>query len=96
MNRRGRRAEIKRLRKDGELDQQAFLEVAGQFIDLANRLNRTIVASDLALAFEYAASRYNAHVAKNVMDVTNHETFVEEALKRYAEMLRQNLADPDM
>ena len=96
MNRRGRRAEIKRLRKDGELDQQAFLDVAGQFIDLANRLNRTIVASDLALAFEYAASRYNAHVAKNVMDVENHEEFVEESLKRYAEMLRQNLADPDM
>ena len=96
MNRRGRRAEIKRLRKDGELDQQAFLDVAGQFIDLANRLNRTIVASDLALAFEYAASRYNAHVAKNVMDVENHEEFVEESLKRYAEMLRQNLADPDL
>jgi hypothetical protein len=96
MNRRGRRAEIKRLRKDGELDQQAFLDVAGQFIDLANRLNRTIVASDLALAFEYAASRYNAHLAKNVMDVENHEEFVEESLKRYAEMLRQNLADPDM
>jgi hypothetical protein len=94
MSRRERRAEAKRLRKDGELDQDAFLEVASQFIDLANRLNRGIVAPDLALAFEYAASRYNAHVAKNVMDVENHEEFVQAALKRYAEMLRQNLADP--
>jgi hypothetical protein len=94
MSRRERRAEAKRLRKDGELDQDAFLEVAGQFIDLANRLNRSIVAPDLALAFEYAAARYNAHVAKNVLDVENHEEFVQEALKRYAEMLRQNLADP--
>jgi hypothetical protein len=96
MSRRERRAEIKRLRKDGELDQQAFLEVAGQFIDLANRLNRTVVAPDLALAFQYAASRYNAHVAKNVLEVTKHEEFVEDALKTYAEMLRQNLADPDL
>jgi hypothetical protein len=94
MSRRERRAEEKRLRKDGELDQEAFLEIAGQFIDLANRLNRSIVAPDLALAFEYAAARYNAHVAKNVLEVEKHEEFVQEALKRYAEMLRQNLADP--
>jgi hypothetical protein len=96
MNRRERRAEGKRLRNEGELDQEAFLGTAGQFIDLANRLNRTIVAPDLALAFEYAAARYNAHVAKNVLDVEKHEEFVQEALKRYAEMLRQNLADPDL
>jgi hypothetical protein len=96
MNRRERRAEVKHLRKDGALDQQAFLDVAGQFIDLANRLNRTVVAPDLALAFQYAASRYNAHLAKNVLDVKKHEAFVEEALKGYAEMLRQNLADPDL
>ncbi len=96
MNRQERRAEGKRLRKEGELDQEAFLETAGQFIDLANRLNRTIVAPDVALAAEYAAARYNAHVAKNVLEVTNHEDFVQEALKRYAEMLRQNLADPDL
>lgn len=96
MNRRARRAEIKQLRKDGELDQEAFLEVAGQFIDLANRLNRSIVATDLALVLQYAAARYNAHVAKNVLDVANHEEFVEESLKRHAEMLRQNLADPDL
>lgn len=96
MSRRERRAEIKRLRKEGGLDQEAFLEVAGQFIDLANRLNRTIVAPDLALAFQYAASRYNAHVAKNVMEVENHETFVEDAQKQYLDMLRQNLADPDL
>lgn len=96
MNRRERRAEGKRLRKEGQLDQEAFLEVAGEFIDLANRLNRTIVAPDVALAFEYAAARYNAHMAKNVMNVERHEEFVEEALKRYADMLRQNLADPGL
>jgi cytosine/adenosine deaminase-related metal-dependent hydrolase len=96
MSRRERRAAIKRIRKEGELDQQAFLETAGQFIDLANRMNRTIVAPDLALALDYAAARYNAHVARNVLEVEKHEEFVEEALKRYAEMLRQNLADPDL
>ena len=96
MSRRERRAAIKRIRKAGELDQQAFLETAGQFIDLANRMNRTIVAPDLALALDYAAARYNAHVARNVLEVEKHEEFVEEALKRYAEMLRQNLADPDL
>ncbi|MGH6923456.1 MAG: DUF3144 domain-containing protein [Propylenella sp.] len=96
MSRRERRADEKRLRKDGGLDQQAFLDTAGRFIDLANRLNRTIVAPDLALAFDYAASRYNAHLAKNVMEVANHEEFVEAALKRYGEMLRQHLSDPEL
>lgn len=96
MNRRERRAEGKRLRQDGQLDQEAFLETAGQFIDLANRLNRDIVATDLALALQYAAARYGAHVGKNVLEVENHEEFVQEALKQYAEMLRQSLADPEL
>lgn len=96
MSRQERRAEAKRLRKEGALDEKAFLEVAGQFIDIANRLNRTIVAPDVALAFQYAAARYHAHTAKNVLVVEDHEAFVEEALKQYADMLRQNLADPEL
>jgi hypothetical protein len=92
-SRRDRRA----ARKEGRLDDPgAFLKVADQFIDLANRQNRTVLATELAGAFMYAAARYNAHVAKNVLEVERHEEFVEQALKNFAEMLRQNLADPEL
>jgi hypothetical protein len=92
-NRRERRA----ARKEGNLqDPAAFLKAADQFIEVANRQNRTVLATDLASAFLFAAARYNAHVAKNVLEVERHEHFVEEKLKVFAEMLRQNLADPDL
>lgn len=96
MTRRERRAEGARLRKEGALDEKAFLEVAGQFIDLANRLNRRIVAPDVALVLQYAAARYAAHVAKNVTQVESHEDFVQAQLKAHADMLRQSLADPEL
>jgi hypothetical protein len=92
-NRRERRA----ARKEGNpQDPAAFLKAADQFIEVANRQNRTVLATDLASAFLFAAARYNAHVAKNVLEVERHEHFVEEKLKVFAEMLRQNLADPDL
>lgn len=93
MTRRERRADL----KEGKLDDPAaFLKVADQFIELANRQNRTILATDLATAFLFAAARYSAHVAKNVHEVENHEDYVEEAVKTFTEMLRQNLADPGL
>lgn len=89
-NRRERRA----MRAEGKLDTSAFLKVADKFIDLANRENQRVEATDLHLAFLWAAARYNAHVATNVLDVANHEVFVKEMKEQYAEMLRQHLADP--
>lgn len=89
-NRKERRA----LRKDGMIDTSAFLKLAGKFIDLANRENQRIPATDLHLAFLWAAARYNAHVAKAVLDVENHEEFVKNMADEYKEMLRQHLADP--
>jgi hypothetical protein len=93
MNRRERRLE----RKEGRLDDPtAFLKVADQFIELANRQNRTVLAIDLSAAFLFAAARYNAHVAKNVLEIERHEEFVQEKVRDFTEMLRQNLADPDL
>jgi len=89
-NRKQRRA----ARAEGELDTTAFMKVADKFISLANRENQTVNATDLHLALLWAAARYNAHVAKVVLDVDNHEAFVEHMTKQYAEMLRQHLADP--
>ena len=83
-------------RKAGKLDTTAFLKVADAFIDVANRKNRTVLATELSMAFLYAASRYNAHVAKNVLEVETHEDFVQDMVKNYTEMLRQNLADPKL
>jgi hypothetical protein len=81
---------------EGALDTAAFLKIANTFIDVANRHNQRIKATDLHLAFLYAAARYNAYVAKSILDVTNHEEFVQDMTKQYQEMLRQNLADPGL
>ncbi len=95
-NRAQRRALSADLRKSGGLDTPAFLKVAGKFIDLANRENKTVTATDLHMAFLHAAARYNAYVAKVIMDVDNHEAFVADATKAYQDMLRQHLADPSL
>jgi hypothetical protein len=90
MNRKQRRA----ARTEGNLDAAAFLRAADRFIDVANRQNERVMATELHLAFLYASARYSAHVAKAVLDVPNHEDFVTEMTARYREMLRQHLADP--
>ena len=91
-NRQQRRA----MRKDGVLDTSAFLKLAGKFIDLANRENQKVPATELHAAFLWAAARYNAHVAKAVIGVENHEQFVKTMTDEYREMLRQHLADPSL
>ena len=90
------RAERRAARAQGAFDEAAFLALADRFIDLANRQNAKIDARNIQTAMLWAAARYNAHVAKNVIDVAEHEPFVEEMLKTYAEMLRQHLADPSL
>lgn len=77
-------------------DEAAFLKIAGEFISLANRKNRTVRATDLHMAFLYASARYSAHVAKVVLEVDRHEEFVADMTKAYQEMLRQNLADKSL
>ena len=88
------RRERRALRAGGKLDTTAFLKVADKFIDVANRENQRVEATDLHLAFLWAAARYNAHVAVNLLEVPNHEVFVKEMKEQYVEMLRQHLADP--
>lgn len=82
--------------KPGQLDPTSFLKVADAFIDVANRKNKTIAAADLSMAFMYGAARYQAHVARNVIEVENDEEFVQHMVKAFTEMLRQNLADPNI
>ncbi|MEL6290920.1 MAG: DUF3144 domain-containing protein [Pseudomonadota bacterium] len=90
----GNRQQRRAARTDGALDTTAFLKVADKFIDVANRQNQTVQATELHLAFLWAAARYNAHVGVNVLDVENHEAFVQDMASQYIEMLRQHLADP--
>jgi len=80
----------------GEMTDRKFMEIADRFIDLANKQNKTVPATDLHMIMLYAAARYNAHVCKNVVEVEEHETFVTEMLKSYQEMLRNHLADPSV
>lgn len=91
-NRKERRAAAAK----GEMTSERFMMLADKFIDVANRENQHAEATDLHMAFLYAASRYNAHVAKNVVEVEEHETFVTEMTKAYQEMLRNHLADPSV
>lgn len=91
-NRKARRA-ARATDQEGGLDTTAFLKVADKFIDVANRENDNVKATDLHMAFLYAAARYNAFVAKVVIDVDEHEKFVEHMVEQYKEMLRQHLAD---
>ena len=91
-NRKARRA----ARAEGQLDTAAFLKVADRFIDVANRENQKIQATELHMAFLFAAARYNAHVAKNIMQVEKHEDFVNQMVEQYREMLRQHMADPSL
>ena len=80
-------------RKEGHLDTAAFLKVADKFIDVANRENQKVNAKQLHMAFLWAAARYSAFVAKNMMKIENHEEFVDVMTKEYTEMLRQHLGD---
>lgn len=82
--------------KAEQLDSEAFLKLADRFIDLANRKNRKVAAADLSMAFMYGAARYQAHVARNVIDVQDDEEFVTHMVNAFTEMLRQNLADPNI
>lgn len=91
-NRKARRA----ARAEGQLDTAAFLKVSDRFIDVANRENQKIQATELHMAFLFAAARYNAHVAKNIMQVEKHEDFVNQMVEQYREMLRQHMADPSL
>ena len=88
-NRKERRA----MEAKGEMTDRKFMEIADIFIDVANKQNNTIKATDLHMIFLYAAARYNAHVAKNIVEVDEHEPFVNDMMKAYQEMLRNHLAD---
>lgn len=91
-NRQQRRA----ARAEGHLDTAGFLEVADSFIDLANRHNRSFNATQLHMAFLFAAARYNAHVAKSVIEIEDHEEFVQKMCAEYQDFLRQHLADQSL
>ncbi|MEN3794210.1 DUF3144 domain-containing protein [Fulvimarina sp. MAC3] len=75
---------------------EAFVRLADRFIDVANRANKKQPATDIHMAFLYGAARYNAFVARNIREIEDDETFVEEMAGIYKEMLRNHLADPDV
>ncbi len=93
-NRKERRARKAAERASGAMTDERFMTVADRFIDVANRENKDINATDLHMIFLYAAARYNAHVCKNVAQADEHEPFIEEMTKAYQEMLRTHLSDP--
>jgi hypothetical protein len=94
MESKGNRKQRRASAEPEKLDTKNFVELADRFVDVANRANRTVLATDVHMAFLYGAARYNAHVGKNVRSVADHEAFVEEMAGVYKEMLRNHLADP--
>lgn len=75
---------------------EKFVRLADRFIRVANTANSKIPATEIHMAFLYGAARYNAFVAKNVIDVAEHEAFVNDMVAAYTEMLRNHLADPNV
>jgi len=95
-NRHERRKAAAKTPVDGRLDAAGYIATAGKFIDLANRINQKIIATDLQKAFIGAAARYNAHVAKAVLGVQDEEGYIREMTRSYETMLRQHMADPTL
>ena len=71
-------------------------EMADHFITFANTKNKTVKSTDIKYIMLYAAARYSAHVAKNVIEIDNHEEFVKHMSAQYIDMLREHLADPNL
>lgn len=80
--------------KDGRIDEATFLKLADRFISLANERNKKVLATELQFVMLFAAARYAAHVAKNVISTENQEEFVGHMTAQFQEMLREHLADP--
>jgi len=80
--------------QDGKLDEAHFIQLADQFISLANSRNKRVLATELQYVMMFASARYAAHVGKNVIEVEEHEQFVTHMTAQFKDMLREHLADP--
>jgi hypothetical protein len=80
--------------KDGRIDEATFVKLADQFISLANSRNKKVLATELQFVMLFAAARYTAHVAKNVLDIDDQEVFAAHMMAQFKDMLREHLADP--
>ena len=65
----------KKISEQETLDGKSFLKMADHFITFANTKNKTVKSTDIKYIMLYAAARYSAHVAKNVIEIDNHEEF---------------------
>jgi hypothetical protein len=86
----------KKISEQETLDGKSFLKMADHFITFANTKNKTVKSMDIKYIMLYAAARYSAHVAKNVIEIDNHEEFVKHMSAQYIDMLREHLADPNL
>jgi hypothetical protein len=86
----------KKISEQETLDGKSFLKMADHFITFANTKNKTVKSTDIKYIMLYAAARYSAHVAKNVIEIDNHEEFVKHMSAQYIDMLREHLADPNL
>ena len=86
----------KKISEQETLDGKSFLKMADHFITFANTKNKTVKSTDIKYIMLYAAARDSAHVAKNVIEIDNHEEFVKHMSAQYIDMLREHLADPNL
>jgi hypothetical protein len=90
------RKDSRAAQSQGQLDTAGFLRQADKFIDLANKENKRINATQLHMAFLFGSARYSAFVAKSILQVDQHEEFVQKMVGEYQDMLRQHLADVEL
>ena len=86
----------KKIKDQTVLDGKNFLKLADHFITFANTKNKTIKSTDLKYIMLYASARYSAHVGKNVLEIENHEEYVNHISAQFIDMLREHLADPNL
>tara|TARA_B100000131_G_scaffold285264_1_gene294423 strand:- start:1865 stop:2152 length:288 start_codon:yes stop_codon:yes gene_type:complete len=78
----------------GGLDQDGFIKTADRFVNLANTLNKRVLATEIQYTMLFASARYSAHVGKNVLEIDNQENYIDHLVNQYRDMLRENFADP--
>lgn len=79
---------------DASDDDRAFYDLADRFVELANEQSRSDEPPRISAAFLFAASRYNAFLAREIARAgRSREELLEYFVDQYRRVLEQNMRD---
>ena len=79
--------------KDVGVNSDRFLQLADKVIGFANHSALEMRKDAVHLAFLYAIARYGVFAWQNSPKMVDEEAFIDQMLKRYEAMLREQLGD---